>query len=555
MIGVVFEEVSGPFVLFLQTLGSGTSMQIRIDVVAIKGSAAAKPVGAMFDATGGTIGRVDSNKLVLDDPDRTVSRVHAQIVYRNNAFVIVDRGSNAVQWNGQLLGAGNEATLAAGDKLFIGSFELSVKLVNGAEQEGAIGALLSSSSTASSAFDDPFADLLEGLPNVAPNPASSLASKAPATPPSSNKSAPASLAGSFDPLDPFDDLLDPMPQPQAKVPYTPSHQFLGKASSTDDFSDLGLGPSSAGKSLDAMFGLEDIKANADPFAFSSSADPLMQPNTTGDSDPLKSLGVIHQPSAAAVSDHIPALQHAYVPPPTRTEFVPVDPNTTISRMPKPRKEKPLEQLHAPIEPAESDPDQLLEALLRGLQMTHQSPRALTPELMERIGSILRTSAEGTIQLLLTRQDFKRELRADVTMIASNHNNPLKFSPTAEVALAHLLGDQVRGFMAPRDAMRDAFQDLKAHQLGVMVGMKAALTQLLERFTPEALEEKIAAKSKFDALFAANRKAKLWDQFCTLQKGITREAEDDFHNLFGKEFAKTYDEQMALMRQAGTKHGS
>jgi FHA domain-containing protein len=551
MIGVVFEEVSGPFVLFLQTLGSGTSMQIRIDVVAIKGSAAAKPVGAVFDATGGTIGRVDSNKLVLDDPDRTVSRVHAQIVYRNNAFVIVDRGSNAVQWNGQLLGAGNEATLAAGDKLFIGSFELSVQLVNGAEQDNAIGALFSSSSTASAAFDDPFADLLDGLPNVAPNPAS----KAPASIPSSNKSAPASLGGSFDPLDPFDDLLDPMPQPQAKAPYTPSHQFLGKASSTDDFSDLGLGPSSAGKSLDAMFGLEDIKANADPFAFSSSADPLMQPNTTGDNDPLKSLGVIHKPSAAAVSDHIPALQHAYVPPPTRTEFVPVDPNTTISRMPKPRREKPLENLHAPVEPSESHPDELLEALLRGLQMTHQAPRALTPELMERIGSILRTSAEGTIQLLLTRQDFKRELRADVTMIASNHNNPLKFSPTAEVALAHLLGDQVRGFMAPRDAMRDAFQDLKAHQLGVMVGMKAALTQLLERFTPEALEEKIAAKSKFDALFAANRKAKLWDQFCTLQKGITREAEDDFHNLFGKEFAKTYDEQMALMRQAGTKHGS
>ncbi len=188
-------------------------------------------------------------------------------------------------------------------------------------------------------------------------------------------------------------------------------------------------------------------------------------------------------------------------------------------------------------------------------MSHQAPRALTPELMERMGSLLRTSAEGTIQLLLTRQDFKRELRADVTMIASNHNNPLKFSPSADVALAHLMGDQVRGFMAPRDAMRDAFQDLKAHQLGVMVGMKAALTQLLERFTPEALEEKIAAKSKFDALFAANRKAKLWDQFCTLQKGITREAEDDFHNLFGKEFSKTYDEQMALMRHAGGKSGS
>jgi FHA domain-containing protein len=524
-------------------------MQIRIDVVAMKGSAAAQPAGATFDASGGTIGRVETNKLVLDDPDRTVSRVHAQIVYRDNGFVLIDRGSNAVQWNGQLLGAGNEATLASGDKLFIGSFELSVKTVDANDP-------FSDSS-------DPFADLLDGLgPAKSAKPAAAVTPVPLASPVSHTPSKTIAPADAFSAFDPFDDLLDPMPVAQSKPAYVPNNQHLGSLSGVDDFSDIGLGPNSAGKSLDAMFGLEDVKPNADPFAFSASADLLMQPNTSGDSDPMRALSVVHKPSAAAVSDHIPALQHAYVPPPTRAEFVPVDPNTTISRMPKPKKDKPLEQLHAPVVPAvqaegqpEAPSDALLEALLRGLQMTHQSPTALTPELMERMGSILRTSAEGTIQLLLTRQDFKRELRADVTMIASNHNNPLKFSPTPEVALAHLLGEQVRGFMAPRDAMRDAYQDLKAHQMGVMVGMKAALTHLLERFTPEALEEKIAAKSKFDTLFAANRKAKLWDQFCTLQKGITREAEDDFHNLFGKEFAKTYDEQMALMRQSDAKRAN
>jgi FHA domain-containing protein len=553
MIGAAFEEVSNRFVLFLQTSGFGTSMQIRIDVVAIKGAAALQPLGALFDVSGGTIGRVDSNKLVLADSDRTVSRVHAQIVYRDDHFVIVDRGSNALQWNGQLLGAGNEAKLASGDKLFIGSFELSVAVL--AAQPQANTRLNPQASD--QIPDDPFADLLDGLPHTTP-----VAAAGPTA-----TSKPQSAAALSNAFDPFDDLLDPMPQMQPKPAYSPNNLSLGKLDAADDFSDLGLGPGSEGKSLDALFGLDDVKPHSDPFAFSASADPLMQPNTTGDADPLKSLGVVHKASASPVSDHIPALQHAYVPPPTRTEFVPVDPNTTISRMPQPKREKPLERLHNPMNAASSNvngsvvsqvevsSDELLAALLRGLQMTHQAPQTLTPELMERMGSILRTSAEGTIQLLLTRQEFKRELRADVTMIASTQNNPLKFSPTPEVALAHLLGEQVRGFMAPRDAMRDAFNDLKAHQLGVMVGMKAALTQLLERFTPEALEEKIAAKSKLDVLFTANRKAKLWDQFCTLQKGITREAEDDFHNLFGKEFANTYDEQMALMKQAGAKSGS
>jgi len=63
------------------------------------------------------------------------------------------------------------------------------------------------------------------------------------------------------------------------------------------------------------------------------------------------------------------------------------------------------------------------------------------------------------------------------------------------------------------------------------------------FTPEALEQRITEKSRFDALFSASRKARLWDQFCLLYAGIATEAEDDFHSLFGKAFAEAYDEQM------------
>ena len=172
---------------------------------------------------------------------------------------------------------------------------------------------------------------------------------------------------------------------------------------------------------------------------------------------------------------------------------------------------------------------------------------LTPGLMERIGAMLRTSTEGTLQLLLTRQEFKREVRAEVTMIASQANNPLKFSPTVEVALAHLLGPGVRGFMPPEAAMRDAFNDLRAHQFGVMVGMRAALAHVIARFEPEELEKKIASRSALDALFSANRKAKLWDQFVALYGGIASEAEDDFHNLFGKAFLEAYEEQMARLK--------
>jgi len=194
--------------------------------------------------------------------------------------------------------------------------------------------------------------------------------------------------------------------------------------------------------------------------------------------------------------------------------------------------------------------ELLAAFLRGLDSTHQAPTTLTPELMERIGVLLRSATEGTLQLLLARQEVKKGVHAEVTMIAASANNPLKFSPTVEVALAHLLGPGMRGFMGPEEAMRDAYNDLRAHEFGVMVGMRAALTHVLQRFTPDELEKKIAAKSALDSLFAANRKAKLWDQFVALYGNIAAEAEDDFHSLFGKAFVKAYEEQMARLKSGG-----
>jgi FHA domain-containing protein len=117
----------------------------------------------------------------------------------------------------------------------------------------------------------------------------------------------------------------------------------------------------------------------------------------------------------------------------------------------------------------------------------------------------------------------------------------------EVALAHLLGSGLPGFMPAGEAMRDAFDDLRAHQFGVMVGMRAALTHLVARFAPSELEKKITARSALDNIFATHLKAKLWDQFVRFYADIATEAEDDFHNVFGKAFVRAYEEQMDRMK--------
>src|SRR5690349_2398720 len=101
---------------------------IHIAVITRQGAPAGQPIAADFGPNGGTIGRADTNTLVLDDPDRTVSRVHAQVLCRDGQYFVIDRGSNPMQCNGVSLGSGKEAPLADGARLIVGSFELSVRM-------------------------------------------------------------------------------------------------------------------------------------------------------------------------------------------------------------------------------------------------------------------------------------------------------------------------------------------------------------------------------------------------------------------------------------------
>lgn len=553
-----------------------------INLVVVGGQAATggQPRSAQFGPAGGTIGRSNTNTLVLDD--RTVSRTHATVEYRGGRYFITDRGSNPLQHNGRPLGSGNEAQLSDGDRLMVGCFELTVR---GAPDSQTVPAPASAapfaSTTSQPTADDPFADLLSGIGSPPASASASAPPRAPAGPPPSTDpllfpdpmamGAPRAAPAPASDDDPFADLLG-------------TGTAAPKPGAIEDFSDLGLRAPDAAAGIDHLFGAPSKTPGADPLALSPLADPLQQPNTASDADPFAALqagppkgapaprsdhlaidrigfappkGVVPGAAAPSASDDDP-FGDLLPPPPT----APAVRNLSPSPSPQPQ-EPPAAPAPSPVMSApaprpsaattssqRASDSELLAAFLRGLDSTHQAPTTLTPELMERIGVLLRSATEGTLQLLLARQEVKKGVHAEVTMIAASANNPLKFSPTVEVALAHLLGPGMRGFMGPEEAMRDAYNDLCAHEFGVMVGMRAALTHVLQRFTPDELEKKIAAKSALDSLFAANRKAKLWDQFVALYGNIAAEAEDDFHSLFGKAFVKAYEEQMARLKSGG-----
>ena len=238
------------------------------------------------------------------------------------------------------------------------------------------------------------------------------------------------------------------------------------------------------------------------------------------------------------------------PPQAKPETMPKPRTEPVPPAPLPSAPAPVGPPSQPVTAAPSGPleQQLLRAFLQGAGIAQlQSAKSLTPETMEAIGKLLREAVQGTLDLLRARGLTKSEMRADVTMIMAQDNNPLKFSPTVEAALTHLLTPQMHGFLPPVRAMKEAYDDLRAHQLGFLAGMRAALDEVLARFSPQELAKRLTAQSRLDDLLPMNRKAKLWDLFLERYTTISGEAREDFNTAFGKAFRRAYEAQVKQLR--------
>jgi FHA domain-containing protein len=195
-------------------------------------------------------------------------------------------------------------------------------------------------------------------------------------------------------------------------------------------------------------------------------------------------------------------------------------------------------------------DALMAAFFAGAGMADPPKQPLTPEFMHLLGELLAISAQGTVDLMQARAATKHELRAQVTMIAPQANNPLKFAPDGQAAMAQLVGKRFAGFMQPADAMRDAFNDLRAHQVGMTAGMRAALLEVLLRFAPDRLEQRMTQHSLLDTVMPSGRKSRLWDLYTDMYQQIKNEAADEFHALCGDAFLKSYDEEVQRLAKRG-----
>jgi type VI secretion system FHA domain protein len=191
----------------------------------------------------------------------------------------------------------------------------------------------------------------------------------------------------------------------------------------------------------------------------------------------------------------------------------------------------------------------LRAFMEGAGLPYKELSAAQSErLLHDCGAILRAAIEGLMMLLIARGEMRKEFEAEErTMVAARDNNPLKLMADPHEAMQFLFDptDRTDGFLDPVQAIGDACEDLRAHELALMAGMRAAIMGALRRFDPQVLEKTFEKAAGGFSL--GSRKAKLWEMFLAHQQKLSQEAQEDFNKVFGRDFMAAYQSQVRRLK--------
>jgi type VI secretion system protein ImpI/type VI secretion system protein len=434
-----------------------------------------------------SIGRGSDNEWVIPDPERHLSKKHCRIVYGMGDWELYDLSTNGTYLNqaSEPIGRGIAQKLRNGDRIKFGPYELEVRIEGDMEAVG---------------------DGMAGANG---------------------------LSGPFD-----------QERPQSEFVREPRER------SGSAFGDIGLSKSDL--ALDAP-SAPILPPDFDPLA-PGPDQPFLGPTQADHAPALQSAFRPPQPVAIIPDDWdagLPGGSHARSPalpaaPPPAARPQPATAPSPPAAVAAPVPLAPAPPVAAPPGPAREEASDaaaaagsaagLVAAFLRGTGLSEATLRE--PEkTFERIGAATRATVSGLRQTLMARASIKDEFRIAQTVIRASGNNPLKFSLDDDDALATLLGTGRRGSMAPEEAVVEAFEDLRLHELATVSAMQAAVRSLLEQLAPEAIERRVDHHS----LLPAQNKAKAWDAFVQEHKAVTQALSDDFDSAFGKAFARAYEQ--------------
>ena len=176
-----------------------------------------------------------------------------------------------------------------------------------------------------------------------------------------------------------------------------------------------------------------------------------------------------------------------------------------------------------------------------------APAAVAPAggLPPELDAVFRIVVDGVMDVLRARAEIKNTFRLPVTLIQRSENNPLKFAPTVDEALQKLLSPPNGAFLSGTDAFQDAFDDIRCHQMAMLAGVRAGFEAVLAHFNPDRLEQEVDGGKRS----AFGGKGRYWERYRENFEGLAKDPDECFRRLFGDEFARAYEEQLARLKSA------
>ncbi len=451
----------------------------------------------MFAGKGGTIGRSEENDWVLSAAG--VSRTHAIIQYVNGLYFIEDRSTNGMLLNDSPLTRGNPAALKEGDHLRIDNFDIAVGL---REDSETIVQVVPRE-------PEPFVD----VPDTTPPP----------QPPAEAASIPAAM--------PADDLLDfglgAAPSTAAPTPGTGGDSLIPDAPAE-------------GAGLDPLRLFDDPPAPATPGPLPE--EPAQSWNhSSGTQDYFRPPQTDVQREANALPEDWD-LDLGPTPAPAAPEPPPIAPPSQVPPTPvpaaPPAAAPPAPEPVPPQPPAPAAPP--TSAAAPPAQVVPAS--AAAPE----VDAVLRIVVDGVMDVLRARAEIKNTFRLPMTIIQRTENNPLKFALGTDEALRKILAAPDPAFLTGAAAFEDAFDDIRCHQMAMLAGVRAGFDALLKHFDPARFEDETGSGGHRGF---GGGKGRRWEHYRAHYQSLTADPDDCFRRLFGDEFARAYEEQLARLKAA------
>ncbi|MGE0745668.1 MAG: type VI secretion system-associated FHA domain protein TagH, partial [Rhodospirillales bacterium] len=208
--------------------------------------------------------------------------------------------------------------------------------------------------------------------------------------------------------------------------------------------------------------------------------------------------------------------------------------------PDPLAPPPAAAPRAPAPPPDEAGDRALRAFLDGAGMPDLMIRPDQVDAVMRVaGATYREMTTALREIMEARAALKREFRVEPTLIHAARNNPLKFAPSVEAALATMLSNDQRGYQPAPEAVREAAGDIKSHELATFAAVQEVMAELLQRLAPAAVEQASAKGDGLGSLVGGGRRARAWEEYQRAYAAAKEHFDDRFAEVFRRKYAEAF----------------